>query len=138
MKISTSQLKRIIKEELQAIVREWDEPEWHEKEYGSGEKGTWDPNRPKEGSWEGPKKTEETLEGIESFDALDAGTVIKGTRNGEIKTARKRSNGNWNIYLDLPEEVLANPEMRGVQENASSRYFTGMGRSYTWEVYHTP
>lgn len=55
MKITKKQLKKIIKEELQTMVREWDEPEWHEKEYGSGEKGTWDPNRPKEGSWTGPR-----------------------------------------------------------------------------------
>jgi hypothetical protein len=62
MKINQKKLKQIIQEEIQAMVRESDETEWYEKEYGRYEKGTWDPNRPKEGSWGGPDPEADPIE----------------------------------------------------------------------------
>ena len=72
----------------------------------------------------------------EELGSLDTGTILVGRAENKIMTARKRENGNWNIFLDEPEAVAADIYLRGANENVTSKYITGMmGAKYTWEIY---
>jgi|2_EtaG_2_1085320.scaffolds.fasta_scaffold211285_1 vacuolar-type H+-ATPase subunit E/Vma4 len=71
----------------------------------------------------------------EELGSLDAGTILVGSTENKTITARKRENGKWDIFSEKPEVLVANPNLRGENENVTSKYITGpMGAKYTWEI----
>ena len=148
MKITRSEIKKMMKEELIKLqealpshlqkhfrkdgssVRD---PEFRIKDvtppgYGPDDEGLSQEETPQLSS----PPTEEEL------DVLEVGTILAGKKGGEVMSARKRSNNNWNIFMDAPEALAPNPYLRGADENVTIRYITGMmGAKYTWEVYET-
>ena len=72
----------------------------------------------------------------EWLDALPTGTILHGKKGKKSRVVKKRSNGNWDVYLKDPKKVADDPYLRGVDENKTNMAVNGlMGKSYKWSVY---
>jgi len=141
MKLTKSKLKQIIKEEFQKLTEtlpphlQSKVDAFEKKEAEKREKFGYtvtDVTPP--GYGPGPQISPSPTD--EELGSLEMGTILVGRAENKIMTARKKRNGNWDIFLDEPEALIANPYLRGVNENATSRYITGMmGADYTWKIY---